>query len=127
MSPRDVQELDLDGLELSKVTDIELADITDIQIPDIDFDFSEMEMELAALNAEPIDLPEINLDFDLMNDPETVRMFQECEKELAALTAENMPESPAPVVTEVRADRRKAERPKNERKRKKQGSSEPAN
>ncbi len=129
MSPLDVAELDFDSLELPDISDIELADVTDIQIPDIDLDFSEMEMELAALNAEPIDFPEIDLDspeFDLMNDPETVRMFQECEKELAALTAEDEPDSPAPIVTEVRADRRKAERQHNERKRKKQGSSKAA-
>lgn len=121
MSPLDVPELDFDSLELS--------DVTDISLNPIDFDFSEMEMELDALNAEPIDFPEIDLDspeFDLMNDPETVRMFQECEKELAALTAEDEPDSPAPIVTVVRADRRKAERQHNERKRKKQGSSKAA-
>lgn len=127
MSPLDIPELDLDGLELPDVSDIELPAIPDIEIPEPDF--SEMEMELDALKVADIDFPEIDLDspeFDLMNDPETVRMFQECENELAALTAEDMPESPAPVVTEVRADRRKAERQHNERKRKKQGSSKAA-
>lgn len=127
MSPLDIQELDLDGLELPDVSDIELPDIPDIEIPEPDF--SEMEMELDALKVEDIDFPEIDFDspeFDLMNDPETVRMFQECEKELAALTAEDEPDSPAPIVTEVRADRRKAERQHNERKRKKQGSSKAA-
>lgn len=124
MSPLDVPELDFDGLEL--------PDITDIPLDPIDFDFSEMERELDSLNAEPVDLdlPEIDLDsleFDLMNDPETVRMFSECEKKLAALTAEDEPDSPAPIVTEVRDDRRKAERQHNERKRKKQGSSKAAN
>lgn len=118
MSLFDMPELDLDGLQL--------RDITDIQIPDIDLDFPEIEMELYALDAEPLDLDFPEIDLDLMNDPETVRMFSECEKELAALTAEDEPDSPAPIVTEVRADRRKAERQRNERKRKKQGSSKAA-
>lgn len=118
MSLLDVPELDLDGLQL--------PDITDIQIPDIDFDFAEMELD--ALKAEPLDVPEFDFDsleLDLMNDPETVRMFQKCEQELQALSADDVPDSPAPVVTEERAESRKAERRNNERKRKKQGSKAP--
>ena len=118
MSLFDMPELDLDGLQL--------RDITDIQIPDIDLDFPEIEMELYALDAEPLDLDFPEIDLDLMNAPETLQMFHECEIELQAFTDDDISDSPAPIVTEVRADRRKAERQCNERKRKKQGSSKAA-
>lgn len=121
MSPLDIPELDLDGLKPLDVSDIQLHDIPDIEIQE--FDFSDLEMEFGDIEVSDFD----SLKFDLEHDADIQRMKYECEQEFTALTAEDMPESPAPTVTGVKADRRrKAERPYNERKKKKQGSSKAA-
>ena len=101
MSPLDIPELDLDGLEISEPAeldldllplDIELPDVTDIEIPEIDLDLSELDFEA------------------LKHDPDVLQMLRDCETELTALCSDDRRESPAPDITERRADRRKAER-----------------
>lgn len=97
----DITELDIElpevsDIEFPDISDIEIPDVTDIELPDLDFSIDPLEIEL------------------LQNDPDVQRMLQDSEDELKSLCADDVSDSPAPIVTERRDRPPKAERQHHE-------------